>query len=137
MKLDQEYLKRLILNIEEIPSPRLTLEQILNSVNLSDLDDDFLLHYEILRDYGFIEGVESPSKIGLVTTDDSIIWYSAHIRLTAKGHEFASALNTPEIWSVLKEKFKQDSIDTLFNVSKELLVKVTKKKLEQILSDEI
>ena len=133
MKLNQEYLKKLILNIEEVHAPRPTLKQILQSLNLSDLNDEFLLHYEVLRDYGFIEGVEDPANIGLVNTDDGVLWIDAHIRLTAKGHEFATALNTPEIWTVLKEKFKEDSVDTLFNVSKELVVKFAKKKIEEIL----
>jgi len=135
MKLNQEYLKILIINIENTLTPRPTLGEILKSMELEDINDDFLLHYEILRDYGFIEGIGNSYNIGLVQTNDGVCWCDENIRLTAKGHEFASALNQPEVWSILKEKFKENSIDTIFSTAKNIAKKIAAKKLENLLGE--
>lgn len=137
MKLNQEYLKNIILKIEGIPSPRPSLSQILEALSLDRLDDEFILHYEVLRDYRFIEGVENTQNIGLISSDDGYDWIDVNIRLTANGHEFSSALKQSEIWKILKEKFKEDSIETLFNVSKELALIFAKGKIEKLLKHTI
>jgi hypothetical protein len=133
MQLDQEYLKLLVQKIESNPSPRPGLKSILASMGLDDLSDIFVVHYEILRDYGFIEGAEDKDNIGIGGTDEGIYWFDADIRLTAKGHEFSASVKQPEIWEVIKKNFKDASIETVFTVSKDLAVKFAKKKLEKIL----
>lgn len=132
MKLDQEFLKSLVLKIESNPSPRPGLKSILASMGLDDLTDQFIVHYEVLRDYGFIEGAENKESIGIEGTDNGIDWSDADIRLTAKGHEFAASVKQPEIWEVIKKNFKEASIETVFTVSKDLAIKLAKKKLEKI-----
>lgn len=137
MKLDTEYLKSLLLAIENTPSPRPGLRSIVNAMGLEDINDTFVLHYEVLADYEFIEGSGHPKNIGLFNDYDGLGWTDANIRLTAKGHEFSANLRQSEIWDALKEKFKEDSVDTLFMAAKKLAANIAKKKLEGFLNIEL
>ena len=135
MKLDKEYLRALLTVIEENPSPRPSLMDILNGMDLKDLNDEFLLHYEILADYGFIEGVGNSSNIGLIDDSDGVDWIDANIRLTAAGHEFISNLRQSEVWEVIKENFKEGSIETIFSVAKKLAEGFAKKRIESVIDE--
>lgn len=135
MKLDKEYLRALLTVIEENPSPRPSLKEILNGMGLEDLNDDFLLHYEILADYGFIEGVGDSSSIGLTDDSDGVDWIDANIRLTATGHEFISNLRQSEVWEAIKENFKEGSIETIFSVAKKLAEGFAKKRIESVIDE--
>jgi len=135
MKLNNEYLKSLLISIEEIPSPRPNLKFILEAMGLDDINDEFLLHYEVIADYGLIEGAITPEKIGLVDSFDGTSWVNIDIRLTATGHEFVSNIRQSEVWETIKEKFKEDSIDTVFSVAKKLAENIAKKKLDHYLNN--
>lgn len=135
MKLDKEYLRSLLTVIEENPSPRPSLKEILNGMGLEDLNDDFLLHYEILADYGFIEGIGKSSSIGLVDDFDGVVWVDANIRLTATGHEFIANLRQSEVWEAIKENFKEGSIETIFSVAKKLAEGFAKKRIESVIDE--
>lgn len=133
MKLDHEYLKELILNIENIPAAHPELKQVLESMGLDDLNDKFVLHYEVIYDYDFIQGAGEPHDIGLEYCDTGLLWANSLIRLTAKGHEFASSLSQPEVWDTLVSNFKEASVETMFSVGKEIAINISKKKLESLL----
>lgn len=133
MKLNREYLKEMILCIEAIPVARPRLSMLLEAMGMEGLNDEFLLHYEVLRDYGFIEGVPDKDEIGIINTDDEILWSDADIRLTSAGHEFATAIQQPEVWELLKKNFKDASIETIFGIAKDLAKNFAKKKLESLL----
>jgi hypothetical protein len=53
-------------------------------------------------------------------------------RLTANGHDFASALNKPDVLSTLKEKFKDEGISSVMDIAKQLAQKYLEKKLESL-----
>lgn len=135
MKLDNEYLKSLLIEIEGISSPRPSLKDILEAMGLADINDEFLLHYEIISDYGFIEGAITPQNIGLSESYDGTSWVNTNIRLTATGHEFVSNIRQSEVWETIKEKFKEDSVDTIFSMAKKLAQNIAKKKLDRYIND--
>ena len=135
MKLNTEYLRSLLTVIEENPSPRPSLKEVLNGMGLEDLNDDFILHYEILADYGFIEGIGESSSIGLIDGFDGVDWFDANIRLTATGHEFISNLRQSEVWEAIKENFKEGSIETIFSVAKKLAEGFAKKRIKSVIDE--
>ena len=138
MKLDHEYIKTLLLSIEGIDSSRPSLGTILSVMGLNSMTDEFLLHYEVLFDYGFIavpDGESTDNSIGILFfSENDISWMNVHLRITAKGHEFIMAMNEPEIWNVIKNEFKDSSIKTIFKVAGDLAEGFAKKKIEGILS---
>jgi hypothetical protein len=133
MKLNHEYLKTLVLNIENIPFSRPHLEMIFESIGIDDLNEDFLLHYEVLHDNNFIIGAGNADDIGLVEHDGGVDWSNSQIRLTAKGHEFAAAMRQEEVWVIIKDNFKEASVETIFSIGKDIVKNIAKKKLDLLL----
>lgn len=138
MKLDTIYIKKLLLSIESSKIARPYLGEIIQIMGMKDIDNEFLLHYEVLFDYGFIEAPWINEGIGgakgIIDVDgDDITWMDVPLRLTGKGHEFIMALEKVEVWEVIKSEFKESSIKTIFKVACGLVEGLAKKKVEGIL----
>jgi hypothetical protein len=64
-----------------------------------------------------------------------MMWSAVPLRPTAQGHQFIEAIRNKELWATLKRDFKDASINTLWDVSRKLLLEgYTKKKVEGLLS---
>ena len=132
MKIDQEYLKRVLNAFIDSPRSFVWVADIMETG--IDLDDRFLFHMQILEDQGFVECLDKKSELGYeITLGGDFEWKSRPLRLTAAGHEFAEALNRPEIWEVLKGEFKDASLSTLRSAAKILLLAFAKKQLGKYL----
>ncbi|MTI64031.1 hypothetical protein [Methylophaga sp.] len=55
------------------------------------------------------------------------------VRTTARGHEFIAAIEKDNVWEVIKTEFKEESLDTIFTISKQLAVNYAKEKLGKYL----
>lgn len=138
MKIDHDYIKEILTAIEQQEKARPFLEEILETMSLDGLTEKFLLHYEVLFDYGFIQSLTANGSLGIdVDSSGEIYWSDAPIRLTATGHEFIEALNQSDIWSVIKSEFRESSIKTIFKVATDLAQGIAKKQVEQILSENL
>lgn len=60
----------------------------------------------------------------------------AQIRLTQKGHDFASTLNNKEVLTKLKEEFKDAPFKIIFETGQKLLQHYATKKLDDFLKKE-
>ena len=56
--------------------------------------------------------------------------------LTAQGHEFLAQLKEPEVWSKIKEQFKEFGIDAVKIAAKELTTILIKKKIKDVFGSE-
>lgn len=101
----------------------------------SSTNQEFLLHYEVIFDYGFIESTLDDGSIGVHGSGDNVSWANVPIRLTAIGHEFIEAMSKNEIWKIIKKDFKDSSIKTIFKVATDLAEGFAKKQVGKILSE--
>lgn len=121
MKPDQDYLKQLLDIFEATPKAYFTIEDV-QAAGVDYDTDEFVFHMNILSDMGLIEQQDHDRGYGVYFSLDGMrSWSVLPLRLTAEGHEFANALHNKEVWATLKREFKEASIATLFDVSKQLL----------------
>lgn len=96
------------------------------------MDDKFLFHIQILEDQNFIECLDKKSDIGYeITLAGKFVWNSRPLRLTAAGHEFVEAINRDEIWTIIKDEFKDASLSTLKSAASSLLKAYAKKQINK------
>ncbi|RAP58134.1 DUF2513 domain-containing protein [Oleiagrimonas sp. MCCC 1A03011] len=129
MKIDHDYLKGLLEAFEASPDPITDI----NSLRASGYDYDnrqFIFHMGILEDKCLVQRDDGDAGFGMVRgIDGHISWSVLPLRLTANGHEFIEALRNKQVWATIKKDFKEASIETLWQVSKDLLEGYTKKKI--------
>lgn len=130
MKVDQEYLRKLLTTFLDAPRSFVDLSDFKG--NDISVDDTFLFHMQILEDQAMVECLNGEKELGyIIAIGGNFEWISKPLRLTASGHEFAEALARKEIFIVLKSGFKNASISTLREASKELLSAFVKKQTEK------
>jgi len=133
MKIDHDYLKKLLEACQASENPTFTIED-LKAAGLDYNDHQFEFHMKILDDQHLIEQDDGESGFGLFKSlDGSRSWAVLPLRLTASGHQFIEALANKEVWEAIKHGFKDASIETLKKVSLTLSEGYTKKKINQIL----
>lgn len=131
MKIDHDYLKGLLEAFEASNKPQTDIKD-LEGHGFDYHKDIFVFHMRLLEDRGLIARSDGEPGFGTVgTLDGQCHWVVIPLRLTASGHDFIEALRNKEVWSALKSGFKDVSIGTLVTVSKELLNRALKKKLDK------
>jgi hypothetical protein len=133
MKIDQDYLKKLLEACQASDKPTFDIED-LNARGLDYREPNFEFHMKILNDQNFIEQDDGDPGFGLFKSVDGFAsWSVLPLRLTASGHQFIEALSNKEVWSAIKHGFKDASIETLKSVALKLLDGFAKKKIEDLL----
>lgn len=132
MRIDQEYLKKLLDAFELSSTPTVDL-RYLEQTGLLDDESMFIFHMQLLDDKRFIEREDKLGGFGYdKSADGHVQWSVLPLRLTATGHEFIETLRNKEVWKTITSNFKEASLDTLWTVSKQLFVGFTKKKLQDL-----
>jgi len=146
MRVDLEYLASMLDVFLAANTAYINLSDLENAgIELSGSGDSFcemfIFHMEIAIDQQLIGcqkgavhnlkdiGVRLGHGGGSVRTDPPI-------RLTQKGHDFASALNNREVLAKLKSEFKDAPFKSIFDGSQNLLQHYMKKKLDNLLKNE-
>lgn len=120
MKIDQEYLKNLLIAFEDSDGPETNIRE-LNESGFNFSEQKFIFHMRLLDDKNLISRTDGQRGFGFYTgADDGGSWAVIPLRLTAQGHDFIQALRQKEVWNSVKENFKDVGITTLVDVSKEL-----------------
>ena len=133
MKIDQDYVKRLLEACQASEKPTFDIED-LRAKGLNYDDPKFEFHMKILDDQHFIEQDDGDPGFGLFKSIDGFAsWSVLPLRLTASGHQFIEALSNKEVWSAIKHGFQDASIETLKSVALKLLEGFAKKKIEGLL----
>ena len=118
MKRDMDYIRQLLVHIEEADS----LPEAAN-----DTDDDRLLltfHLLLLLEAGFVAGFEI-----LDERNSSAIKPMSRIRLTWAGHEFLDAARDDTIWQKAKSRVGAAVGTTSVAVLTQVLIFLAKEKL--------
>ena len=131
MKIDQNYLKGLLEAFQAAEHPTTDIDQ-LKAQGFDYEEDRFIFHLQILNDENLVEG-ENSYHLGMKKgADGHVCWSLVPLRLTAQGHSFIEALQNDDVWTSIKSGFKNASIETLVNVSKNLMEGFLKKKINEL-----
>jgi hypothetical protein len=134
LKIDQDYLKRLLETCQASEKPTFDIED-LNAKGLDYNDPKFEFHMKILDDQHLIEQDDGDPGFGLIKSIDGFAsWSVLPLRLTASGHQFIEALSNKEVWSAIKRGFQNASIETLRSAALKLLDGFAKKKIDELLN---
>lgn len=135
MKPDIDYIKDLLIAFEDCDNPTLDINDLAR-YGFDNNDKRFIFNLRILEDNNYIsQAMLNPSSgLGyIVRPNEDIKWAIVPLRLTAHGHDFLDVLKNKEIFNKLKSEFKDNSIDTIFKVGKQLLDGYLKKKVDELL----
>ena len=135
MNIDQEYLKGLLDAFEAADRPTTDIEE-LKSRGFDYKNDKFIFHLKLLVDQDLVRPDDGDGLGYVRSVDGFVSWGVVPLRLTAKGHEFIEALRNSEVWETIKSNFKDASLGSLLNISKELLEGYAKKKISSLLGQD-
>lgn len=136
MKIDQQYLKDLLIAFEDTHGPDTMIDELENA-GFSRDDSNFIFHMRLLHDNGIIIRVDGKHGIGhemcqLLGEGVNYYWLDVPLRLTARGHDFIADLRQKEVWQTIKTNFKDEGISTLMGISKSLAMGFAKKKIKEL-----
>ena len=122
MKLDYEYLKKILTTMEEqneyyIYASEL-MKNVYNAENRLDIDHKFVGHIKVLFDIGCIEAEQGRGTGFSLTPNRGFIFADLPYRMTAKGYEFLDMLKNETIFN----KIKNLAISNALDVGKQMLV---------------
>lgn len=138
MKIDHQYLKDLLITFEDSAGPQTTLDEMKNA-GYDPESSSFIFHMRLLGDsdlitradgrdgkdfHVFVQSGHPEARVSFKTT--------VPLRLTAKGHDFIADLRQKEVWNSVKENFKDASISTLVEATKQLANGYAKKKIKAL-----
>ena len=131
MKIDIEYMKKLLVAFEAAKTPVTNLEE-LEQNGIKYQDDVFHFHFELFVDEALVEKIGNPYVFG--ANRDSVTYFcGVHLRLTSKGHDFLKRLRDKNVWGRIKSDFKDNSISGLIDIAKMLGKKYAKKKINKLM----
>lgn len=136
MKLDQQYLKDLLIAFEKTYGPDTMLSELEDN-GFNRYDQNFIFHMRLLCDYELIVRVDGKPGFDHIMSNElgegvEYSWLEVPLRLTARGHDFIADLRQKEVWQAIKTNFKDEGIGTLMSVSKSLAKGFARKKIKDI-----
>lgn len=124
MKLDYNYLKKILITMEEYPEHQIYFYDLIKMVSgkgIYEVDDKTIGHIRILYDNECFDTLKK-GQIGIsYNFNKMFIPVNTLYRLTAKGYEFLDLLRNDTIFN----KIKNFSVATAIEIGKELLTNTT------------
>ncbi|WP_281948055.1 DUF2513 domain-containing protein [Vibrio parahaemolyticus] len=124
MKRNMEMVRNILLKIESHPN------QITDIKLAEHPQNEVYYHIRLMIDAGILDGDYAMDMSNASSAPAKIFIKS----MTWEGHELLDNLRKDEVWSVIKDNFKNDSIGTVITVAKDLAVHMAKKKLDGLKS---
>lgn len=131
MKIDQQYLKNLLIAFEDNPATETNIHE-LKVLGFDYHEPKFLFHMRLLDDQRLIARVDDRPGFGYYNSSDRPGFATVPLRLTSEGHAFIEALRQKEVWNSVKENFKDASVSTLVDVAKQLAQGYAKQKIKSL-----
>jgi hypothetical protein len=145
MNIDVFYLKKLLGTFADSDKAHITLSEIedlgiiiVDVEPLRAINETFLFHIQILLDNKLISNrhnkCESIKDVGInFGMGQTFLLCDVPLRLTQKGHDFASALANKDVFEKLKTELTNAPFRILFDGSQKLLEHYLTKKLDALL----
>lgn len=84
-------------------------------------DEKFVFHFELMADRAFIVGALESGRLGIKRSPHGEFSISVvPLRLTADGHDFATALDSPKVLSTVTTKLAKFGISVVADIAKKL-----------------
>lgn len=141
LDIDYGYIKEVLEEIKNGQSPYVQSECLFNK-HLKDDGDyavKFVFHWHLIIENGLISSNISSicdlKESGLTPNPNNPMRFFINgkpIRLTNVGIEFLQSLSKPKVLEVIQEKFNSEGVSAVFDVSKQLAVKIMNEKLDGI-----
>ena len=129
MRVDHDYVKRLIEFMLNHPSPTFTIEDF-DIAGISYYTPEFEFHMKLFDDQRLIEQDDGDTGFGLIKGIDGFAsWSVLPLRLTSRGHDFAEAVTEKSVWEEVRKELQGIAMNSLVNMSIGLAQDYAKKKL--------
>lgn len=125
MKLDYDFIKQILLTMEEYDKHEIENLELMKYLNIADEDvDKFIGHILILGDNGLIEThhLKYPYGFARILREDVYQIVSDKYRITAQGYEFLDVLKND---TILK-KIKNFAMKNALEIGKQLIIEYAK-----------
>ncbi len=134
MKLDYELINEILIKFVESEESTIDFKSF---TKLYESDSQKLAHHLIImEEKKLITGAFSNGNMGInlgyingkdvYQFTDGMPW-----RITSEGYDFAAALNKPDVISVIKERFQNEGLSAVIDISKKIAVKQVTKLLDE------
>jgi len=123
MKLDYDFIKKILLTMEEYEEHSIRAHILMKKLNINSKTgkDKFIGHILILGDNGAIDCDYAEHKYGLVYfINGNYDILNVNYRLTAKGYEFLEILKNDTAFN----KVKDFALNTALDIGKQIIVKL-------------
>lgn len=145
MKIDLEYVSKILSVFLESDKSHIDIKDIKKSgINIYDstnrygIDEKFLFHIQNIIENKFISNMQLENNglktVGIVFANKGSGIMPVPIRLTQKGHDFASVLNNEKVMKKLKLEFKDMPLEILIKAGKRILSNYANKKIDSMLN---
>lgn len=127
MKLDYNFIKQILLVMEECDSHEIECHKLMQSIGVidtkrvinEDLIEKFIGHIKILGDKYFLESSDKKGNYGFAKgINGDYVISNPNYRITAQGYEFLDVLKNDTILN----KIKNFAISNAWEIGKQLLV---------------
>ena len=122
MKLDYNYLKKILVTMEEYPEHQIPFYDLIKKLSgreNAEVDDKTIGHIKILYDNKCFDTLK-PGCLGIsYGANGHLLLNDTLYRLTAKGYEFLDLLRNDNVFN----KIKDFSISTALEIGKSLIIK--------------
>ncbi|HGE6134117.1 hypothetical protein ACRTC8_17510 [Vibrio cholerae] len=141
MDIDYGYIKELLEEIKQWQSPYVKSGDFFHKhLNVDEnYSHKFIFHWHLIVENGFIStntsSIYDLKESGLIPSLQNPMHFTINskpIRLTTIGIEFLQSLNSPKVLEVIQDKFKNEGLSAVFDISKQLAMKILNKKLDGI-----
>ncbi len=141
MDIDYGYIKELLEEIKQGQSPYVKSGDFFHKhLNVDEnYSHKFIFHWHLIVENGFIStntrSIYDLKESGLIPSLQNPMHFTINskpIRLTTIGIEFLQSLNSPKVLEVIQDKFKNEGLSAVFDISKQLAMKILNKKLDGI-----
>ena len=124
MKRDMGLIRKILLAVEANERPDL----------IPDYSADEVFYNQALAiEAGLLEG-----RVSTDLSNTTQIPSAVHIKkLTWQGHEFIDLMKKAEVWETIQREFKEASFATIINVGRHLAEGWAKKRVNQILNNDL
>ena len=134
MRINLDEFQKILKVFLDSDCTNITLRELgINELTESN-EETFIFHMLLLVENGLLSNSNletgTPACVGLIPTRHGYDWVKVPIRLTQDGHDFANALNQKPILERLKKEFTDAPFDMVKDVSKSLLTKLIKNRLD-------
>ncbi|MGH1484983.1 MAG: DUF2513 domain-containing protein [Cellvibrionaceae bacterium] len=136
MKQDNSYIRELLIAVEEISGIDFDINSIQN-LGYDINEEKFIYHFRLIADQQLVTPASNTGYGFGYDGQHNFSWNSVvPFRISARGHEFLSAVTKNEVWEKMKTDFSDASISLVVQSGLKLAEGWAKKKVSALLEDD-